>query len=99
MAYHDVDLFFFSGRHSVRMAPLPLPYYLSDREAAEEVLRRMPVYASRMRMMHLFWDPDDYHDFSFLKDPRRRDEILSRLPGLVLESDVCGARVYRFTRP
>jgi hypothetical protein len=98
LAYRDVDLFLYSGRRGIRMVPLPPPYFRSDRAEAEKVIWNMPAYANRAGMDYLLWDRDDYRIDPFLDDERRREEILNGLRGVVLEREICGVRIYRFTR-
>ncbi len=99
LAYRDVDLFLYSGRRGIRMVPLPLPYFRSDRAEAEKVLWRMPAYAHSAGLTYLLWDQMDYLSDSYLADSRTRERILSSLPGVVLERELCGMRIYRFTAP
>jgi hypothetical protein len=59
----------------------------------------MPAYAESAGLEFLLWDQDDYHNDPFLDDDQRRERILASLPGVVLEGELCGMRVYRLTRP
>jgi hypothetical protein len=99
LAYRDVDLFLYSGRRGIRMVPLPPPYFRSDRAEAEKVLWRMPAYARSAGLSYLLWDQLDYQNDPYLDDNRTRERILSGLSGVVLERDLCGMRIYRFTAP
>ncbi|HSW49425.1 MAG TPA: hypothetical protein VLH09_04585, partial [Bryobacteraceae bacterium] len=92
------DLFLYTGHRGMRMLRLPQPYYRLDAAGAEMALRNMPDYAKHAGLSHLLWDPDDFHVDPFLGDRRRREEILKELKGIVLVQEVCGMRIYRFTR-
>ncbi len=98
LTYRDADLFLYSGRRGIRIVPLPAPYFRSDRAEAEKVVWNMPAYANHAGIDYLLWDQDDYHNDPFLDDDRRREEILNGLRGVVLEGEICGVRIYRFTR-
>jgi len=61
----------------------------------------VPACLSRARRIgydYLLSDHDDYDGDPFLGNHRRREEILKELSGIVLEHEVCGVRIYRFTR-
>jgi hypothetical protein len=99
LAYRDVDLFLYSGRLGIRMVRLPLPYYRIDRAEVEKALSRMPAYAHSAGLSYLLWDRLDYLDDPYLGDNRTRERILSSLSGVVLERELCGMRIYRFSQP
>lgn len=99
LAYRDVDLFLYTGRRGIRMICLPAPYYRLDRAEAEKLLRRMPAYAHSAGLGYMLCDRLDYLDNPYLGDGRTREKILSSLSGVVLEKELCGMRIYRFTSP
>ena len=99
LAYRDVDLFLYTGRRGIRMVPLPPPYYRSDRAEAEKVLWRMPAYARSAGLSYMLWDQLDYPNDPYLGDNQTRESVLSRLSGVVLEREICGMRIYRFSAP
>jgi hypothetical protein len=99
LAYRDVDLFLYCGRRGIRMVRLPLPYYRLDRAEAEKALWRMPGYAQSAGLSYMLWDRLDYQNDPYLADNRTRERILSSLSGVVLERELCGMRIYRFTAP
>jgi len=99
LAYRDVDLFLHSGRRGIRMTPLPAPYFRSDLAEAEKVLWRMPTYARSAGLHYMLWDRLDYLTDPYLADNRTRERILSSVSGVVLERELCGMRIYRFTAP
>jgi hypothetical protein len=47
----------------------------------------------------MLWDQLDYPNDPYLGDNQTRESVLSRLSGVVLEREICGMRIYRFSAP
>jgi len=76
----------------------PIPYYYENTAALEKPLRNIAQYAATSWFEFLLWDKSDFLDDSYLGDPERKEKILAEIKDIVLERELCGVRIYRFTR-
>ncbi len=97
LTYRDVDLFLLSGRRGLRPVRRPTLYYHNDVTAIERPLRSISKYAATAGIDYLLWDRHDFSGDPYLGDAGRKEKILSEIKGIVLEREICGVRIFRFT--